>query len=339
MNYKQLGRSGIFVSDLCLGTMIFGETAGRGTPADEARKIIQAYLDAGGNHIDTANAYAGGASEEITGSAIKGVRDQVVLATKCNFPTQSGPNHFGLSRFNIIDSVDQSLKRLDTDYIDLLYVHCWDEFTPLEESMRALDDVVTSGKVRYLGVSNYKAWQVMKALGLADQLGYHRFIAAQYQYSLVKRDLEYEFTDLFEHEGLGLCPWGPLGGGFLSGKYRKDQRPSSITEGRIGATDETHEESWERRSTEKNWNILEVLGNIAAERQVSYPQVALAWLREKPNVSSVILGVRTMEQFVDNMGAAEINLNDEEMYMLDEASKMPELYPYRMIEAYGRKHP
>ncbi len=339
MQYKQLGRSGIFTTDLALVTMIFGETQGRGTPKEEAIRLIHAYLDAGGNHIDTANVYAGGRSEEITGEALKSRRDQVILATKCHFPAEKGINDFGSSRYNIIKSTDASLKRLDTDYIDLMYVHCWDPITPLEETMRALDDLVTSGKVRYIGVSNFKAWHVMKAQGLADQTGQSRFIAAQYQYSLVKRDMEYEFSDLLPNEGLGLCPWGPLGGGFLSGKYRRDQKPETIAEGRIGDTNEQHEEAWHRRNTEQNWQILAAVEDIMAAHEATPAQVALAWLRQKSYVSSVILGVRTMTQLADNLKAAELTLTEADMDQLDAVSRLPELYPYRMIEAYGRKWP
>jgi aryl-alcohol dehydrogenase-like predicted oxidoreductase len=203
---------------------------------------------------------------------------------------------------------------------------------PIEESLRAFDDLVRDGKVRYIGVSNFKAWQMMQALGLSDNNGWARFIAAQYQYSLIVRDIEYEFSSLFRDQGVGCMPWGPLGGGFLTGKYQRDQKP---TDGRIASTTEMQEESWERRATERNWRIIDAAEAVATERGVTVPQVALAWLRVQPTVSSVIIGARTMEQFEDNMAAVEIDLTPEELARLDEASALPEMYPYRMMQAYG----
>lgn len=337
MQYKQLGRTGLLVSDICLGSMIFGEESERATPAEEATRMIAAYLDAGGNHIDTADVYANGVSEEIVGKAIKGRRGEVVLATKVRFPTGTGRNEAGLSRGYVLTAVENSLRRLQTDYIDLYYMHCWDPLTPLEESLRTFDDLVTAGKVRYIGVSNFAAWQMMKALGLSDQRGWHRFVAAQYQYSLVKRDIEYEFQELCQSEGVSLTPWGPLGGGFLSGKYQRDSRPTEASEGRIATTAVHTEEAWARRNTERNWHILEVVEGIAQERGATVPQIALAWVRAQPAVASVIIGARTMAQFEDNMGAAEIDLTAVELAQLDEASALPEMYPYRMIAAYGQR--
>jgi aryl-alcohol dehydrogenase-like predicted oxidoreductase len=337
MKYKQLGRTGLLVSDICLGTMIFGEENARSTPAKEAKRMIHAYLDAGGNHIDTADVYAGGKSEEIVGEALQGRRSDVVLATKVRFPTGEGQNQAGLSRRYIITAVENSLRRLQTDYIDLYYMHCWDPLTPIEESLRAFDDLVTAGKIRYLGVSNFKAWQLMKALGLSDRNGWHRFVAAQYQYSLIKRDIEYEFTDLCQSEGVSLTPWGPLGGGFLTGKYRRDEKPTEASVGRIATTAEHTEEAWSRRNTERNWRILAAVEAIATSRKVTIPQIALAWLRVQPAVASVIIGARTMSQLTDNLGAAEIELTAVELAQLDEASTLPELYPYRMISAYGQR--
>ena len=334
MRYKKLGNSGLVVSEFALGTMLFGEESDRSTPEAEAIRQVDYFLAQGGNHIDCANVYAGGVSEEITGKALKGKRAEAVLATKVRFPMGEGVNDQGLSRRHIIDSVEASLKRLQTDYLDLLYMHCWDPITPIEESLRAFDDLVTAGKVRYTGVSNFKAWQLMKALGVSSQNGWVGFIAAQYQYSLVKRDLEYEFTELCESEGLSLVPWGPLGGGFLSGKYKPDEKP---TEGRIASTAEHTEEAWERRSNEQNWNTLAVVDRIACERELTVPQVALLWVKQQPAVSSVILGARTFAQQEDNMGAQDILLNEEEIGALNEASKLPELYPYRMIEAYAQR--
>lgn len=334
MQYNRLGRSGLLTSDLTLGTMLFGDTTAKGTPEKDAQRIIDTYLDAGGNHIDTANVYVQGESERILGRALGSRRQQLILATKVNFPMGDGQNQQGLSRYHIMQEVEHCLERLQTDYIDLLYMHCWDEVTPIEESLRAFDDLVTQGKVRYIGVSNFKTWQLMKAVYTSDRHGWNRFVAAQYQYSLVKRDIEYDLAEACREEGLGLTPWGPLGGGFLSGKYKRGEKPTS---GRIATHPDHTEEAWERRNTERNWAIIDEVGVIAEERGLSYPQVALAWLRHQPNVSSVIIGTRTLGQLEDNLGAASVALSEEELDRLDQASALPELYPYRMIEAYGRK--
>ncbi|MEM7345481.1 MAG: aldo/keto reductase [Chloroflexota bacterium] len=335
MKFNRLGNTGLLISDLSLGTMTFGEENSRGTPSEAAIRIVHRYLDAGGNHLDTANVYAGGRSEEIVGQAIKNRRSDVVLATKMRVKTGDGPNEEGLSRHHIIQAVEQSLHRLQTDYIDLYYMHLWDMITPLEESLRAFDDLVTSGKVRYIGVSNFKAWQIMKALGVSDRNGYHRFVAAQYQYSLVKRDIEYEFTDLCLTEGIGLLPWGPLGGGFLSGKYTRNQRPTDETAGRIATADGSVEEAWQRRNTERNWRIVDAVDDIAQAREATQAQVALAWLRAQSAVASVIIGARTMSQLEDNLGAATINLTTEELQKLDTVSVLPELYPYTMYNQWA----
>lgn len=335
MTYHRLGHTGLLVSDLCLGTMIFGED-GRGTPPDEAERMIHRFLDAGGNHVDTADVYVGGRSEEIVGRAIRDRRDQVVLATKARMPMGDGVNDEGLSRHHLMRAVEGSLRRLGTDYIDLYYVHAWDERTPAEEWLRTLDDLVRAGKVRYVGVSNLTAWQAMKALGLADRYGWARPVAAQYQYSLVKRDVEYEFTGLCQSEGVGLVPWGPLGGGFLTGKYMPGERPET---GRIATTDDAYEEAWHRRATDRNWRIVDAVGEIAEARGATQPQVALAWLRAQPAVCSVVLGARTMAQLDDNLGAAALDLTDDERSRLDAVSALPELYPYHMIgQVAGRQN-
>lgn len=334
MNTTNLGHSGLQVSDLSLGTMLFGEQSGRSTPEDEAIRIVHAYIDRGGTHIDTANVYADGRSEEIIARALgDGRRDRVTLATKVRFGGSVGAGTgAGLSRRAIMHEAEQSLGRLKTDVIDLYYMHGWDPHTPIEESLRAFDDLVAAGKVRYIGVSNFRAWQLMQALGLSDRHGWARFIAAQYQYSLVVRDIEHEFESLFTAQGLGCMAWGPLGGGFLSGKYRRDQRPTS---GRIAETGDTLEEAWHRRATERNWRILEAVEAVAGDRGATVSQVALAWLRAQPTVASVIVGARTLAQLEDNLGAAEVNLTPEELTALDEASAPPELYPYRMMREFG----
>lgn len=337
MKYNRLGNSGLLVSELSLGTMIFGEGKDRSTSPEEAERIIHRYIDAGGNHLDSADVYADGRSEEIVGKAVAGKRAKVTIATKVRFPRGDGPNDQGLSRHHIMDEVHNSLRRLNTDYIDLYYMHCWDPVTPIGESLRAFDDLVQAGKVRYVGVSNFKAWQLMKSLSVSDANGWVRFVAAQYQYSLVKRDLEYEFSDLLLSEGVGLMPWGALGGGFLSGKYTRDQRPTDTNLGRIASSPENEEETWNRRNTERNWNIIDAVGRIAEGYKVTYSQVALAWMLRKPYLSSAIMGVRTMEQLEDNLGAVHVPLTDADVQTLDEASTLPELYPYRFIADYGSR--
>lgn len=334
MEHNRLGNSGLYVSDLSLGTMLFGEESGRGTPEADAIRMVHAYIDHGGNHIDTANVYAGGRSEEIIAKALTdGRRQQVTLATKVRFgAAPESDMGAGLSRRVIIDQVEGSLRRVGTDVIDLYYMHGWDPHTPIEESLRAFDDLVRDGKVRYIGVSNFKAWQVMQALGISDECGWARFIAAQYQYSLVVRDIEYEYRSLFEAQGIGCMPWGPLGGGFLTGKYQRDHKP---TEGRIANTGDDLEEAWERRATERNWRIIDAVEQVALERNATVPQIALAWLRAQPIVSSVIIGARTLEQFEDNIAAAHVDLAEHELDRLDEASTLPEMYPYRMMQVYG----
>ena len=333
MKYTNLGNSGLMVSDVSLGTMIFGEENERGTDRETAIQMINHYLEAGGNFIDTADVYAGGASEKIVGEAIKNKnKEDLVLATKVRFPTGDKPNHKGLSRKHILEGCDASLKRLGVDSIDLYYVHMWDPVTPLEETMQALQYLIDSGKVKYIGVSNFKAWQLAKAMELSERKGYSRFIAAQYQYSLVERNIDREFISLFEREGLGLVPWGPLGGGFLTGKYEPDQKPE---EGRIAVTPDENEESWQHRNKEKNWRIIEVMDQLAEKYDKTYPQIALNWLRCKDYVDSVIIGARTPEQLEDNLGGFDWYLDKEDVNRLDEVSVVSDIYPYRMIDELG----
>ncbi len=338
MNYRCLGQSGLIVSELCLGTMIFGEDSPRATDEPTAIRIIHHFLEAGGNHIDTANVYAGGRSEEIVGRAIRDKRQQVVLATKVRFAIGDGPNDQGLSRLHIQRSVEASLRRLQTDTIDLLYMHCWDPITPIEESLRACDDLITAGKVRYIGVSNFKAWQLMKALAVSGRQGYARFIAAQYQYSLVERGIEAEFNELCLAEGVGITPWGPLGGGFLSGKYKPGKRPTLPEEGRLATQPESDEEAWTRRAVERNWRILATLDEVAkAHPDSSYSQVALAWLLAQPAVASLVIGVRTQEQLEDNLAASTMHLTPDEITCLSAASQPEPGYPYRFITSFGKR--
>ena len=325
MEYRRLGGTGLMVSELCLGCMTFG----RETDEEDAKVIVGRFLEAGGNFIDTADVYSKGVSEEITGRAIREVRDDVVLATKVRFPMGEGPNDVGLSRKHVTQGCEDSLRRLGTDYIDLYQVHCWDAATPLEETLSALTDLVRGGKVRYIGVSNFTAWQIMKSVGVSEMNGFERFVCLQPQYSLVERNVEYEILPACEEEGLGVIPWSPLGGGFLSGKYRRDERPPE--DSRIAGAEESMEEFWDRRATERNWAAIDVVGEIAEATGKSYAQISLNWLLRQPAVTAPIIGVRTMEQLEDNLGAAGWKLDEEQVQSLSEASAPEDTYPHRFI--------
>jgi len=265
-------------------------------------------------------------------------RDQVVLATKVRFSMGEGVNDEGLSRYHIHNSVEASLRRLQTENIDLLYMHCWDPISPIEESLRAFDDLIRQGKVRYIGVSNFKAWQLMKALGLSDRNSWAKFIAAQYQYSLVERNIEHEFTDLCLTEGVGIVPWGPLGGGFLTGKYHRGKKPDDSSEGRIATMAEDTEESWQNRNIDRNWQILETIDDIVRNKEhASHSQVALSWLLNQPAIDSVIVGVRTIEQLEDNLLATDVDLSRDELALLNRVSEPALQYPYRFLQNYGER--
>jgi aryl-alcohol dehydrogenase-like predicted oxidoreductase len=331
MKMRSLGTSSLRLSELCLGTMIFGEKSERATDEETAVKMIDRFIDAGGNFIDTADVYASGKSEKILGKAIKGKRDDLIIATKLRFPMGDDPNMRGLSRKYIFKAVNASLERLDTDYIDILYFHGPTLDMQLEESLKAANDLITSGKVHYLGVSNFKAWQMMKALAISDYRGWSRFIAAQYQYSLVVRDIEREFSSLCSEENVGIIPWGPLGGGFLSGKYTPGNKPNS---GRIATSPDHVEEAWERRNIERNWNTIEVMEELSKKYEKTYAQIAINWLLRQPAVTSPIIGVRTPEQLEDNLGSTGWQLSSDDVLKLSKASDFELGYPYRMIKAY-----
>jgi aryl-alcohol dehydrogenase-like predicted oxidoreductase len=286
-----------------------------------AKRQVDMCLDAGINLFDTANIYSGGESEEILGEAISGRRDDLLLATKIRMPVGDGPNDTGLSRHHIIRQCEESLRRLGTDYIDLYQVHEWDGLTPLEETLEALDTLVRSGKVRYVGSSNYSGWQLMKALGISERLGLQRYISQQIHYTLQAREAEYELVPLAIDQECPILVWSPLAGGLLSGKYRRDRDAS---EGR-------HVEGWDEPpvyDTDKLYDTVEVLVDIADDRGVSAAQVALSWLLGRPGVASVIVGARTDEQLADNLRAAELELSEEERRRLDEVSAPPLLYPF-----------
>jgi aryl-alcohol dehydrogenase-like predicted oxidoreductase len=325
MEYRRLGRSGLFVSALTLGTMTFGGQGGfskvGATDVAGAKRQVDTCLDAGINLFDTANIYSGGESEEILGEAISGRRDDLLLATKVRMSVGEGPNDTGLSRHHIIGQCEESLRRLATDYIDLYQVHEWDGLTPLEETLEALDTLVRSGKVRYVGSSNYSGWQLMKALGISERLGLQRYVSQQIHYTLQAREAEYELVPLAIDQECSILVWSPLAGGLLSGKYRRDRDAS---EGR-------HVEGWDEPpvyDTDKLYDIVDVLVEIADDRGVSAAQVALSWLLGRPGVASVIVGARTDEQLADNLRAADLKLSEEERRRLDEVSALPLIYPF-----------
>jgi aryl-alcohol dehydrogenase-like predicted oxidoreductase len=326
MDYRQLGSSGLRVSALTLGTMTFGgrdNFASVGsTDVAGAKRQIDLCLDAGVNVIDTADVYSSGLSEEIVGEALEGKRDRVVLATKARMPMGDGPNDAGLSRQHLIASCEASLRRLRTDYIDLYQVHEWDGVTPLEETLDALDHLVNSGKVRYVGCSNYAGWQLMKALGISERRGLQRFVSQQIYYSLQARDAEYEIVPVAVDQGVGILVWSPLAGGLLSGKYRRGQ---PAPEGSRHLTD------WNEppvRDEDQLYDVIDALVEIGDGHGASAAQVALAWLLGRPGVASVIVGARTEEQLADNLGAAALRLTDDERARLDEVSAPPLIYPF-----------
>jgi aryl-alcohol dehydrogenase-like predicted oxidoreductase len=325
MEYRRLGRSGLFVSVLTLGTMTFG---GRGdfgkvgsTDVAGARRQVHMCLDAGVNLFDTADIYSDGESEEILGEAIKGRRDDLLLATKVRMPAGEGPNDSGLSRYHIVRQCEESLRRLGTDHIDLYQVHEWDGLTPPEETLEALDTLVRSGKVRYVGSSNYSGWQLMKALGVSERLELQRYVSQQIHYTLQAREAEYELVPIAIDQECSILVWSPLAGGLLSGKYRRDQ----------DAPGGRHLEGWDEPpvyDSDKLYDIVDVLVEIAEGRGVSAAKVALSWLLGRPGVASVIIGARTDEQLSDNLKAAELKLSEEERLRLDEVSAPPLFYPY-----------
>jgi aryl-alcohol dehydrogenase-like predicted oxidoreductase len=328
MEYRTLGRSGCAVSTLALGTMTFGHE----TDEDAAHAQLDVFVEAGGTLIDTADVYSSGASEEIVGSWLAKqpaeVRSQIVLATKGRFRMGDGPNDVGLSRRHLRDALDASLRRLGVDSVDLYQVHAFDPYTPLDETLRFFDDAVTAGKISYVGLSNYTGWQVQKVVDLAEFRGLARPVTLQPQYNLLAREIEWEIVPACASTGLGLLPWSPLGGGWLTGKYTKDARPTGAT--RLGENPERGVEAYDRRSTaQRTWDVIDAVQSVASSRGVTMAQVALAWLVDRPMVTSVILGARTVEQLQDNLGAAELHLEAEEVARLDAASDpAPADYPY-----------
>ena len=338
MHLNPLGRTGLFVSELCLGTMTFGGGEGiwrqiGALQQPEAEILIGQALDAGINFIDTADVYAGGLSEQITGQALRNLkvpRENVVVATKVFGETGTGPNARGLSRSHILDGVKASLTRLQLDHIDLYQVHGFDPATPMEETLRALDQLVRHGHVRNVGVSNWAAWQIMKALGMAERLGLSRFESLQAYYSVAGRDLERELIPMLRSEGLGLMTWSPLAGGLLSGKYPREQGQETVEEGsRRLAFD------FPPVNKEKAWDCIDAMRPVAQAHGVSIARIALAWLLHQPQVTSVIVGAKRPEQLADNIAATEVALTAAELEHIGKASMLAPEYPGWMLERQG----
>jgi aryl-alcohol dehydrogenase (NADP+) len=329
MELRPLGKTGVAVSAYALGTMTFGAEADEGA----AHAILDRYLEVGGNFVDTADVYSHGASEEIIGRWLErsGRRHEIVLATKARFRMGDGPNDHGLSRLHLRQACEASLTRLGVEAIDLYQAHCWDPATPLEETLAACGELVAEGKVGYFGVSNFTGWQLQRAALLGERPGNARVVTLQPQYSLLSREIEWELVPLCLAEGIGMLPWSPLGGGWLTGKYSRDARPAGAT--RLGEDPDRGQEAWGRRNTERTWAVIDAVAEIADAVGGSMAQVALAWVTGRPGVSSTILGTRTVEQLDDNIGAARVELDPEQVARLDEVSD-PGLpaYPYGFIE-------
>ncbi len=338
LEYRNLGTSGAVVSALALGTMTFGAEADEAT----SHALLDDYAAAGGNFIDTADVYSTGTSEEIVGkwlAANPTLREQMVLATKGRFPMGQGPNDLGTSRRHLRTALDASLRRLGTDHIDLYQMHAWDPLTPIEETLRFLDDAVTAGKIGYYGFSNFLGWQLTKAVYEAKAHGWAAPATLQPQYSLLVRGIESEIVPAALDAGMGLLPWSPLGGGWLSGKYQRDTLPTGAT--RLGENPKRGMEAWEaRNASSRTWDIVDAVREVADANGVSSAQVALRWVADQPAVTSVILGARTRAQLADNLKAADLRLAPEEQQRLTDVSAPEvEIYPYgpQAVQQRSRK--
>jgi len=327
MDYRQFGRTGTRVSELCLGTMTFGNEADETT----SKQIVDRFVDAGGNFIDTANVYSQGVSEEITGRAIAGKRDQIVLATKARFAMGADPNAVGSSRRNLRAACEASLRRLGTDWIDLYQVHMWDKHTPIDETLSTLDDLVHEGKVRYIGASNFAGWHLAKALGVSALHDWEPFTCLQPEYSLITRDAERELLPLCQSEGLAVIPWSPLGGGILTGKYSRDQDFPAGTRG----ADTENPITFTYRLDDRAWNVVDAVKDAATKTGKSAAQIALNWVLHRRGVTAPIIGARNLDQLEDNLGATGWTLDDETAKALNWASAFRLGYPYEFIQFAG----
>ncbi|MBL7869959.1 MAG: aldo/keto reductase [Flavobacterium lindanitolerans] len=330
MKYNQLGKSGLLVSELCFGTMSFGSSGYWSVVGSldykDSKRLVDIALDAGINYFDTADVYSHGQSEEILGKALKDKRNEVVIATKVRGRMSKEINNVGLSRKHIIESCDNSLRRLGTDYIDHYIVHSFDPITPLEETLSALTDLVRQGKVRYLGASNFTGWQLMKALAISKENHFEKFVSLQAIYSLISRDVEYELIPVCQDQGLGLTPWSPLGGGFLTGKYRKDQPMPE------GTRRSNEEQNFIQIDPEKGYAIVDALEQIANKNNATIAQAALNYLLRKPIVSSVLIGATKPHQIEDNIKATTWEMTTEDVVHLDELTKLTPIYPHWMLQ-------
>jgi aryl-alcohol dehydrogenase-like predicted oxidoreductase len=333
MKYNLLGNTGLKVSELCLGTMTFG---GKGfwsvigtLPQDSVDALVRRSIDAGINFIDTANVYSEGVSEQMTGTAIRNLglrRDDLIIATKVRGKVGEGPNQIGLTRKHILHQVEESLRRLQTDYIDLYQIHGYDALTPLEETLAALDTLVTSGKVRYIGCSNLAAWHIMKARGISRLHDYAKFVSLQAYYTIAGRDIEREIVPLLKDQKMGLMVWSPLAGGLLSGKYTRHASPE---EGRRVSFD------FPPVNRERVYDVVDAMAEIAKTKNVSVAQVALAWLLHQPVVTTIIIGAKNPRQLDDNLMAIDLKLDPAELEKLDNVSRLAPEYPAWMLERQG----
>jgi aryl-alcohol dehydrogenase-like predicted oxidoreductase len=336
MQRRTLGPSGLLVSSYALGTMTFGNETGEA----DAHALLDRFVDAGGTLVDVADVYSAGEAERIVGRwlAAGADRDDVLLATKARFAVGShgDPNRQGLSRTWLHRAIDDSLGRLGVDHVDLYQVHAWDPLTPVEEWLGALDDLVRLGKVRYVGVSNLRGYQLQRVVDVARTEGFAPVVSLQPQYNLLAREIEWELVPCCEDEGIGLLPWSPLGGGWLTGKYRREEQPSGAT--RLGEDPGRGVEAYDKRANDRTWAILDAVGEVADAHGVTMGQVALAWVTAQPSVSSTILGVRTMEQLEDNLGAVSVELTIEDLIALDEVSRPPTPdYPYGFLDDHDAR--
>ena len=335
MKYNQLGNTGVLVSEICLGTMTFG---GEGhwkamgeLQQDAVNDIVKTAIDNGINFIDTANVYSFGQSESLLGQSLKTLglpRHELLIATKVRGRMGEGKNQVGLGRLQIMQQIDDSLKRLQTDYVDLYQIHGFDSMTPLEETMRGLEDVVRLGKVRYIGCSNLAAWQVVKANGIAEKNGWTKFVSTQNYYSIAGRDLENEIVPMVQDQQMGILPWSPLAGGFLSGKYTRTNKPEDGSR-RLSF-------DFPPVDQERAYDIIDAMELVAKDHNVSVARIALAWVLAQPAVTSVIIGAKNTDQLMDNIKAADLSLTSEQLATLDQASTQPKPYPQWMIERQGR---
>lgn len=325
MEYRVLGKSGLKVSAISMGTFSFGGVGAFARVAnqdvDDARRLIDLCIDGGVNLFDTANMYSFGRSEEILGEALKGRREGVLISSKARMRIGDGPNDEGVSRFHLIRECERSLKRLQTDHIDIYHMHEWDGVTPLEEMLSALDSLIQAGKVRYIGCSNYSGWHLMKALAVADQRNLARFVTQQVHYTLEAREAEYELLPISIDQGLGVTVWSPLAAGLLSGAFARDRAPK----------DSRQSAGWSEppiRDQEKLWKIVDVLDEIALERNATAAQVALAWTLTRPAISSLVVGGLSEQHFRENIAAVDLKLTGEELDKLNLVSRAPYIYPY-----------